>query len=241
MTEEQKWFYKNKWVYYKKQYMDENEIVNGFKLYNFAYDYQTYLEILELWLQDKYYTPYIEPLYSKDCQPSNHGPCTGTNYPKGSFEDECDKIMCSDWNKQDVHGECYEGYWKYDKNTFEYKKAYDLSREYGIYRLSCLPYPKSVLLYTIQMGCANRLESVRFSNSVCEWMCRKYYQTDKHLPLVNGNPKPLNEKEFIVKKKYKPISYLNNQLSILVKIPQYIKMEILEPHTELSFWHLYNL
>jgi hypothetical protein len=70
-----------------------------------------------------------------------------------TFKKECDENMCSDWNKQDIYNNCYGGYWKYEKDTYAYKNAYNLSREYSIYRMSVLPYPRKVLLRTIEIGC----------------------------------------------------------------------------------------
>jgi len=115
-----------------------------------------------------------------------------------AFETACDETMCSDWSKQDIYDNCYGGYWKYYEGTYARENAYNLSRAYAIYRLSKLPYPRKVLLKTIDIGCGNRQESVSYSNFLCDWVFRKYKQVyGNDLPLYYPKDTILNEDEFI--------------------------------------------
>lgn len=80
---------------------------------------------------------------------------------------------CSDWAKQDRHGECYGGFWQYPEGSEERKNAWTLSKEDNFKGLCQLPYPRELIKETIKMGCATREESVRYSNFICEWIKRK--------------------------------------------------------------------
>lgn len=92
---------------------------------------------------------------------------------KEEFDEWLDKHLCSDWAKQDRHGECYGGFWKCPKGSYENKNAYLLTLEDNIKGLHDLPYPRCIIVKTIESGCANRQESVAYSNFVCEWIKRK--------------------------------------------------------------------
>jgi hypothetical protein len=229
--------------------MDENEIANGFKLAKSWIDDETYLDLVNLWLNGYKTKPFDSPYKLCDgnhCGPCGNimWPCTFTNYPRKSFEQKCDETMCSIWNNQNAYGESYLGYWS-EFGQYEEENASDLTREYNIYRLACLPFPDNVLIETINeypFDSFAIIESVRYCNYLCEVVRRKYFEINgKHLPVFNGVANPLNEKEFVVKKKYKTISYINKQFLFLTNIPKYIKMEILQDYTELTFWQLYNL
>lgn len=131
--------------------MDHKEEINGFKLYSYHTDvlsYDIYKELLKLSKLTKLWT-YEE------------------------FEKEMRNNCCTDWYKQDIHGECYGGYWKYPKESEEYKNAWELSFKSACKSMWELPYPKEMLIYTIKLGCSNRMESVRYSNFLCEWVIRK--------------------------------------------------------------------
>lgn len=88
---------------------------------------------------------------------------------RNAMTDTC----CTDWYKQDKHGECYGGYWKYPHDSEEYKNAWDLSFNESCEAMWELPFSKDLLLETIQIGCSNRQESVRYSNFICVWLERK--------------------------------------------------------------------
>lgn len=80
---------------------------------------------------------------------------------------------CTDWNRINEHGDPFRGYYEYPDNSDEYINAYDLTREKNFNCLLELPYPYEIIKYTINWGCNNRNESVRYSNFVCEWIKRK--------------------------------------------------------------------
>ena len=62
---------------------------------------------------------------------------------------------------------------EFPENTYEYNHAYELSQEKNFKCLCYLPYPREVIKQTIDLGCKNRQESVRYSNYLCEWVKRK--------------------------------------------------------------------
>lgn len=106
------------------------------------------------------------------------------NMDETTFKSKCKKEMCPGWHRKDIYGGVSKGYWDYQEGTYEHREAYTLSKEYAIYRLSVLPYPRKVILKTIEIGCRNRLESVIFSNFLCDWVFREYKQIrGKELPL----------------------------------------------------------
>jgi len=147
--------YDNK--YALELHMNDNEIVNGYKLYNIngkpIMNRCLYEECIALWKTNKLYT-------------------------EEEFMDIYDETACTDWAKQDEHGESYGGYWKYPKESPEYQDAWHLTRNANGEALWNLPYPKEVVLKTIELGCGNRRECVRYSNFLCEWLQRKLEQMD---------------------------------------------------------------
>ena len=83
---------------------------------------------------------------------------------------------CSDWYKQDRHGNCFGGFWEYPEGSYQHENARQLSYDDNMKGLLELPYPREFILETIHIGCNNRQESVRYSNFLCEWMERKIKQ-----------------------------------------------------------------
>jgi len=142
---------KNTW--YSPIIMKEEEEVNGYKLYEVkSKNIMTYgllMEFVEKWKEEMS----IE-----------------------DFKEKFDDIACSDWSKMDEHGECYGGYYNYSKGSYERENAYTLSGKRNLEKLCELPYPKAAIIETIFIGCRNRMESVRYSNFMCEWAKRKMIQ-----------------------------------------------------------------
>ena len=138
-------FYDNKII------MSENEKVNGYKLYNLndeLFDYETFKKFSILFVDNN-------------------------TIPHDEFIEWLDDNCCSDWNKQDRYGECFGGFWKYPEYSYEKENAYELSRKDNFEALCELPYPREAIKLTIDIGCGNRMESVRYSNFICEWVKRK--------------------------------------------------------------------
>lgn len=135
--------------------MDHNEKVNGFFLHDIKEDVNN---------QMLFYSHFqeLEILYN-----------TPNTMTKEEFMDKYYGVACSDWSKQDECGECYGGFWKYPEDSYEYKNAWDLSRTANGEALYKLPYSHALIFETIELGCANRQESVRYSNSFCEYVKRK--------------------------------------------------------------------
>jgi len=93
------------------------------------------------------------------------------------FTHECDKVMCSDWDKMDRFGESYAGYWKREDKS----NAGLLSRYTNIWYLYQLPYPKRLLLKSIEIACNIRCESVRYLNFFLELFVRYAHVAEIHL------------------------------------------------------------
>jgi hypothetical protein len=139
---------------------DQEEVVNGFKLFSvkdninmFTYSY--FKELLDLMLT-------LDTIGSGDVEIDYEG-----------WRSEMSNKCCSDWNKQDEHGNCYGGYWSAPEAS-EYKRdAWSLCFERSCKFMWNLPFSHAILLKTIDMGCGNRKESVRYSNFICVWIQRK--------------------------------------------------------------------
>jgi len=142
--------------YEQELHMSENETVNGYKLYNTQNGKsilrrQDYEKCVEMWKNNKQYT-------------------------HEEFMQLYDEGACSDWAKIDAHGESYGGYWKYPDGSPGKQNAWHLTRKENGEALWNLPYPKEVIFETIEIGCGNRMESVRYTNFLCEWIKRKMEQ-----------------------------------------------------------------
>lgn len=145
----------------------DEETTNGFQLYSIEGPLLVeggYLELVRQW-QDTIDTD---------------------NVPLHIFYYRCRELMCTDWSKKDPNGDSFGGYWKYPEDLFEWNHASRLTMEKNVRELYKLPWPTQILLETIEMGCDNRLESVRYSNFICEWICRKYRQLNPDSPPLLG-------------------------------------------------------
>lgn len=105
-------------------------------------------------------------------------------YSSEEFLEIYKENICSEWAKMDKNGDSFQGYWKYPKESYEYKNAFSLTIEENGKYLWELPYPKSFVLKTLDLGCSNRMESVRYSNFLCEWYKRKIEQMKIHYELA---------------------------------------------------------
>jgi len=136
--------------------MSEGEVVNGYKLFELNKNYVSF-DIYQLYLEE-WNTP---------------------DMTEEEFMKLYDETACTEWSKMDEHGDSYGGFWKFPKGTYENDNAWRLTRENNGECLWKLPYPKKFILHTIDIGCSNRHESVRFSNFICEWMKRKINQMNQ--------------------------------------------------------------
>lgn len=131
------------------------EIVNGFALHeikeNPGKSLYWYTDFLEM-----------EALYN-----------TPNTMTKKEFMEKYDEEACSDWSKQDECGECYGGFWNFPEGSYKRKNAYTLSRKVNGAALYKLPYSHALIFKTIEMGCCNRMESVKYTNTICEYIKRK--------------------------------------------------------------------
>ena len=156
--------------------MSEKEEVNGYNLYNLSgeniINYDTFIDYLKIWnninlnvLNSIKDLPIPSVILSIIVEYNDMN--------DEEFTERFEKNACSDWNKQDKYGESYVGYWNSSEDSYLFKNAYNLTREDNLKSLLELPYPREFILETITIGCNNRLESVRYSNFLCEWMKRK--------------------------------------------------------------------
>jgi hypothetical protein len=136
--------------YDAKLVITKSENVNGYKLYYTDQNIMDFEEFEEL-----------RQLYKKN-----------ENIPKEEFDEWFKDNACTDWCKMDRHGECFGGFWKFPEGTTEKKNAYTLSRKDNCGGLWELPYAKKLIQKTVEIGCGNRMESVRYSNFLCEWIKR---------------------------------------------------------------------
>jgi hypothetical protein len=147
--------------YDKEIIMYETEEVNGYKLYNCENNLLSvnyFNQMKELWFNNEENKKYDE--YE-------------------DFEKWFTDNTCSDWAKQDEHGNCFGGFWDYPEGTYEKENAWDLTLKANSRALYDLPYPRAVIVETVSIGCSNRMESVRYSNFICEWVKRKIMQQDE--------------------------------------------------------------
>ena len=79
------------------------------------------------------------------------------------FEKLASEDMCTDWCKMDQHGNDFAGYWRSEDPAVK-SRAFYLSMAANIWHLYQLPFPKQLLLKSVNVGCARRQESVRDSN-----------------------------------------------------------------------------
>lgn len=98
---------------------------------------------------------------------------TANTMTKEEFMEKYNEETCSDWCKHDEYGEYYGGYWMYPKGSYERENAWTLSKIRNGEALYNLPYSHDLIFKTIEMGCANRRESVRYTNTICEYVKRK--------------------------------------------------------------------
>jgi hypothetical protein len=159
------------WYKTSKIKMSTDEEINGYKLEDttridglwFAYDYFLKLEKL-----------YNEPnVITED-----------------EFYEKYDEQACSDWSKQDEHGECFGGFWKYPEGSHEKENAWYLSRKANGNALFKLPYSHSLIFETIEYGCGTRQESVAFSNFMCEYVKRMIELKPPDAPIFVEKEKP---------------------------------------------------
>ena len=145
-------------IYSSELCMNDSEIVNGYKLYNIKkkpfMNRNDYEDCIILWQSNKEYT-------------------------QEQFMELYENTACADWAKQTDHGESFGGYWAYPDGSPEKLDAWNLTRTTNGVALWNLPYPKEFVLKTIEMGCCNRMECVRYSNFLCEWIKRKSEQMNK--------------------------------------------------------------
>lgn len=126
--------------------MSEKEWVNGYQLYEgiMKVDYDDFMNLVAKCLM-------VQPTEEE-------------------FAEYLDNNLCSDWAKMDEHGECYGGFWNAEEGSYEKENAYTLSQQANIYALKALPFPREFIKWTIELGCSNRQESVRYSNCWGVWI-----------------------------------------------------------------------
>jgi len=140
--------------YETELYISKEESINGYNLY----DTKTKI------LRRKDYDILVKD-WNKNKQ-----------YTQKGFLKLYNKKACTEWSKMDEHGNHYQGYYLYPEGSYERENAYSLTRKANGLALWKLPYPKKVILKSIDYGCGSHKESVRFSNYICEWIKRKMEQ-----------------------------------------------------------------
>lgn len=157
----------------KRAYSYYSEFVHTYVKKQIGLDAQTLEENLEyVPIQVETYEPYVltEPwceydkfleIMQTDCllkQPSEQ-----------EFVDWLDANCCSAWGKMNRHGEYYVGFWAYPEGSDERENAFQLSHQDNYQALIELPYPRKLIIRSVQLGCYNHHESPRYSHFVCWW------------------------------------------------------------------------
>jgi hypothetical protein len=132
--------------YHKDFVKFDEEEINGYKMYK-----------IEKNLMDRLLFKSLSALYDDDTM-------TDEEFGIWFFSN-----ICSEWGKQQPNGEFFGGF--YDDETCE--NAWDLTRQQNLDELIKLPYSRKLICKTIKIGCNNRMESVRYTNFMCEWIKRK--------------------------------------------------------------------
>lgn len=135
--------------------ISSEEVVHGYQL----------MDLLELSHESIYLYPdfqVLEDLYH-----------TVNIWSEEEFLEIYDEVACSDWSKQTECGECYGGYHSFPHDSYEYQNAHSLTRLANGKALYKLPYAHQLIFKTIELGCANRLESVTYTITLCEYVRRK--------------------------------------------------------------------
>lgn len=149
-------------------HIDKKHIINGYELHDYYCEsnpvsYSYFLKLCKIW---KNLMEYEDGKWIEKSEPLKE-------LTKEEFFKLFNSTACSDWGKQDEYGECFGGFWKYPDNSHEKEHAYKLSIDKNKRLLWKLPYPKRFLIETINIGCSNRYESVKYSNYLGYWMEEK--------------------------------------------------------------------
>jgi hypothetical protein len=94
-------------------------------------------------------------------------------HTKEDFFEKLSEICCVEWTKMNRLGESYRGYWLTNPEN-----ASNLTLQDNFEGLYELPFPHDLIFRTINIGCSNRMESVRYSNFLCYWIESKMKQID---------------------------------------------------------------
>jgi hypothetical protein len=68
-----------------------------------------------------------------------------TKNEQDDFKIWLNENLCTDWNKIDLEGTPFGGYYWAPEGTYEYKNAWDLSKKDAIEKLLKLPYPRDLI------------------------------------------------------------------------------------------------
>ncbi|MBX9636525.1 MAG: hypothetical protein K2Q45_03130 [Nitrosomonas sp.] len=114
-----------------------------------------------------------------------------TDMREAEFKQWLERNLCTDWNKMDLEGESFGGYYKYPEDSDERDNAYTLTRELAIKKLCKLPFPYALIKWITMYGCNTRLESYRFVKNTCLWFDRMI-KTTQILTLQRANIYEIN-------------------------------------------------
>lgn len=151
--------------YYLPLVTSEEEMVNGYHLYQTG--------PFPMWSRQLF--DQLVQMYKGEYEEPEDWP-QGGDWTKEKLESVFSSEACTEWSKMDHHGEYYSGYWKYPEGTEERDNAFTLSRQQNLKELCKLPFANRLKWATVDMGCKNRMESVRYTNFVCVWVERKMKQ-----------------------------------------------------------------
>jgi hypothetical protein len=126
--------------------INKNEKVNGYEMYMFEENIMEFKVFEDLW---KKYSDYKQ-------MKNIH------------FMEYIDYICSSKWSKMNQCGEQF--------GSINNENIQRMVRANNLNALRELPFPREVIIETIKMGRKNKMESVRYTNFICEWVRRKGIQ-----------------------------------------------------------------
>lgn len=130
--------------------MNKEEVVNGYHLYDIPKDDPTFpFSTFKILLDNQDGTPFMSD---------------------AELRQWLDVNCCYDWNKIDFDGVAYAGcFYRSDPPDPD---AFHKTRKMNIDALLALPFSRSIIMDSVEMGCKRRTECVRFSNFLGVWFER---------------------------------------------------------------------
>jgi hypothetical protein len=106
------------------------------------------------------------------------------------FSNQLQDVTCTEWNKQNPHGESYADFYSMPKGHYQEVHAWDLTYARNRSCLWRLPYPRAMVIKMVKFACRLRMDCVAHVDSLCMVVMKKMASLDRfqhrldNLPLV---------------------------------------------------------